>query len=103
MHPMSYMQVKWRAVFDLHVMDGRSPYRGAYSTKHDTYMQGAAHTTDAGLRNVTGLQPLCPAAGPEYKSQRKLRATTCLPWNKMVIYIATIQMFKALLTQKLGT
>lgn len=74
-----------------------------YSTKHDTYMQGAAHTTDAGLRNVTGLQPLCPAAGPEYKSQRKLRATTCLPWNKMVIYIATIQMFKALLTQKLGT
>ncbi|KAJ9481580.1 hypothetical protein VN97_g11895 [Penicillium thymicola] len=30
---MSYMQVKWRAVFGLHVMAGGSSYRGAYNTK----------------------------------------------------------------------
>lgn len=62
----------------------------ALTAQSMVHMQGAAHTRDAGLRNVTGLQPLCPAADSEYKSQRKLRATTCLPWDSMVIYIATI-------------
>lgn len=41
----------------------------ALTAQSMVHMQGAAHTRDAGLRNVTGLQPLCPAASSGYKSQ----------------------------------
>lgn len=43
----------------------------ALTAQNMVHIQGATHTRDAGLRNVMGLQPPCPAAGPEYKSQRK--------------------------------